>query len=285
MGKAKKKEDANSSLGTGLELDPRKVLKLEPEDRAAWMSKACKLAADHNFRVSSLFDTLSSEKFAVGLPDKVGKRMHRTLLKYLDIFTDKQQRTLKQSALPRAYALHDKPDEPKELSDLKPAKKKKSDDEDAALRMEEMMARCRGFVREKAATFEDRTKEVEEKEREAQRVEKLRLVREEAERKEREWQAIADWHRPIEGWEVAQMAENDLRAQQRAKEAKELREAIQATKKQQTEKRSASSRSSSRGKNKKPRSSSRSRSRRRRRGSSEDEDSRHSSDSSRSRGR
>ncbi|CAE8648698.1 unnamed protein product [Polarella glacialis] len=169
-----------------------------------------------------------------GLPEKVGKRMHRTLLKHLNVFSDKQQRYLKQSALAREFSLETpKPPQDKELAEAqstssKPKRPRSSEDEDAASKMEEMMARCRAFVREKAPTYDEREKEVEEKALQAAEEERIRLAKEKKERYAREWAQIADWHAQMEGWEAAQMAANDVRAQQRAKEAREAREAKEA---------------------------------------------------------
>lgn len=91
MGKSKKKASDEPETIGDVTLDTKTVLKLEPEERANWLSKACRLATDGDLRVSQLYDILVNEKIAYGLPDKVGKRMHRTLLKHLSVFSEKQQ--------------------------------------------------------------------------------------------------------------------------------------------------------------------------------------------------
>ncbi|CAE7687544.1 Eif4e1b [Symbiodinium microadriaticum] len=236
MGKSKGKLDALLLEAAGVELDPKKVLKMEPEERASWLSTACRVASEGAVKVSQLYNVLASEKFADGLNEKVGKRMHRTMLKYLHIFSDKQQRYLKQCGLARDFGLNDKEAPNKEVADVKPRRKSQSD-EDAAVRMEEMMARCRNFVREKAQTYEERMREAEEQEREARRQEMLRREREERERLAREWAEIADWHRQLEGWERSQLAIEDLREQERAREAQEVREALEGNKSRSRSKR------------------------------------------------
>jgi len=236
MGKSKGKLDALLLEAAGVELDPKKVLKMEPEERASWLSTACRVASEGAVKVSQLYNVLASEKFADGLNEKVGKRMHRTMLKYLHIFSDKQQRYLKQCGLARDFGLNDK-EASKELPDVKPARRKSQSDEDAAVRMEEMMARCRNFVREKAQTYEERMREAEEQEREARRQEMLRREREERERLAREWAEIAHWHRQLEGWELSQLAIEDLREQERAREAQEVREALEGKKSRSRSKR------------------------------------------------
>eukprot|EP00438_Fugacium_kawagutii_P006942 Skav203608 [mRNA] locus=scaffold935:402359:413193:+ [translate_table: standard] len=66
-----------------VELDPKKVLKMEPDDRVSWFSEVCRLATDGIVQASQLYNVLSNEKFADGLSDKAEKRMHRTMLKNL----------------------------------------------------------------------------------------------------------------------------------------------------------------------------------------------------------
>merc|ERR1712187_1011329 len=85
------------------------------------------------------------------------------------------------------------------------------------------MARCRDFVREKASTYEDRLAEVQAKE-ELERIEKERRQR------EYEWQQIDQWHRQLEGWETAQMSSEDLRVQQRIREADAARRQMEIRK-------------------------------------------------------
>merc|ERR1719410_689147 len=101
-----------------------------------------------------------------------------------------------------------------------------------AARMEEMMARCRDFVREKASTFDERAQEAQERERRAHEDRK----RQKEEQRKREWDAIDQWHRQLEDWESACMAASDERfarlqvLQRRAEaEAAEAAAAGQAT--------------------------------------------------------
>ncbi|CAK9072891.1 Hypothetical protein SCF082_LOCUS35785 [Durusdinium trenchii] len=144
MGKSK----VGKVLALGLELDPKKVLKMEPDERASWFSDVCRFASDGIVQVSQLYNVLSSEKFGDGLSEKAAKRMNRTMLKHLHLFSEKQQRYLKQLGL-----VMDETETSKDVADYKSARRKGSD-EDAAARMEEMMARCRNFVREKAGLAE-----------------------------------------------------------------------------------------------------------------------------------
>eukprot|EP00913_Durusdinium_trenchii_P011462 g10762.t1 len=242
MGKSK----VGKVLALGLELDPKKVLKMEPDERASWFSDVCRFASDgivsqrgpqpvrccaeNTFKVfppvlSRLYNVLSSEKFGDGLSEKAAKRMNRTMLKHLHLFSEKQQRYLKQLGL-----VMDETETSKDVADYKSARRKGSD-EDAAARMEDfMMARCRNFVREKADTFEERMKEAEEREQEARRQERLRQEQERKERLAREWAAITEWHAPMESWEELQLSLEDFRTQERAQMEEEVRRALRKTK-------------------------------------------------------
>ncbi|CAL1134030.1 unnamed protein product [Cladocopium goreaui] len=103
-------------------------------------------------------------------------------------------------------------------------------DEDAAVRMEEMMARCRNFVRAKADTFEERMREAQQREEEAHRAERLRREREERERLAKEWAEIEAWHAPMERWESSQLASEDLRSQEISEMEAEVRAALRTSK-------------------------------------------------------
>eukprot|EP00411_Alexandrium_monilatum_P008832 CAMPEP_0175325712 /NCGR_PEP_ID=MMETSP0093-20121207/74153_1 /TAXON_ID=311494 /ORGANISM="Alexandrium monilatum, Strain CCMP3105" /LENGTH=163 /DNA_ID=CAMNT_0016622683 /DNA_START=8 /DNA_END=497 /DNA_ORIENTATION=- len=106
-----------------------------------------------------LYNIVSARKFVAGVPSRIGRKLAALVRENLDTFSEKQQRYLKSRECPLNASY---PREPE-------ARKDNSEDEggDAAARMEEMMARCRAFVREKANTFEDRAAEVAETERRA----------------------------------------------------------------------------------------------------------------------
>eukprot|EP00435_Cladocopium_sp_Y103_P028626 s1165_g7.t1 len=208
MGKSKA-----AKVAAFVELDPKKVLKMEPEERASWLSEVCRFAVDGIVQASQLYNVLSSEKFGEGLSDKAAKRIHRTMLKNL-------------SGL--AKLSPDPETEAKEMMDYKSVRRK--GDEDAAARMEEMMARCRNFVRAKADTFEDRMREAEQREEQARRAERLRREREERERLAKEWAEIEAWHAPMERWEASQLAAEDLRTQERMEMEAEVRAALRTSK-------------------------------------------------------
>lgn len=220
MGKSKRaKEEAGAPAEEAIVCDKRIVLAFEPLERAQWLSQACRMASEGSVKVNQLYDVVSSSKVVSDLPEKIGTRMWRTLNKYLHIFSEKQQAYLNQSALAEQFR-------PENRADADGARETTSrgaagtggapGSSDAAERMEEMMARCRMFVREKASTYEDRAQEAAQKEEEM-------LVLQEKRRLEDEWNQIAVWHKELIPWETSWMGGEDLRAQQRAAEAEAAR--------------------------------------------------------------
>merc|ERR1712083_844070 len=101
----------------------------------------------------------------------------RTLEKYIGLFTPDQQHVLAKTGLV------------KETDAAKKAGKAE------AKKMKEMMARCKDFVKQNAASFEEREREVAEKEKMARRAE--------------EWEEIATWHQPLEEKERKLMKKED----------------------------------------------------------------------------
>lgn len=196
-------------------MDVKTVTGMKPEHRVKWLAKACRHVNDGTANVKQLYDVLSSRKIVQDMPDKIGRRMLRTLHDHLWIFSEKQQRFLgEESALARHFSLDEgagSEDETGEGLASAAAARRSSQAEDAAARMEEMMARCRDFVREKASTYEERQRAVEEAERHARETR-------ERERLELEWQQIACWHHPLEPMEQALMIKQDERAKEWARQ-------------------------------------------------------------------
>mmetsp|Transcript_54060 Transcript_54060/g.167798 ORF Transcript_54060/g.167798 Transcript_54060/m.167798 type:complete len:379 (+) Transcript_54060:56-1192(+) len=180
-----------------VELDLKVVLTLKPEARLKWLVKAFRMAEEGRAFGGELYNIVSARKFVAGVPSRIGRKLAALVRENLDTFSEKQQRYLKSRECPLNASY---PREPE-------ARKDNSEDEggDAAARMEEMMARCRAFVREKANTFEDRAAEVAETERRARE------------------QALLDF-------EHARLLAEDVRLHQRAREEQErvLREAREA---------------------------------------------------------
>mmetsp|Transcript_114720 Transcript_114720/g.335450 ORF Transcript_114720/g.335450 Transcript_114720/m.335450 type:complete len:394 (+) Transcript_114720:59-1240(+) len=180
-----------------VDLDLKAVLVLKPEARPKWLAKACKAADEGRASAPELYNIVSSRKFVAGLPTRISKKLATLVREHLELFSDKQQRYLDSMYSPLAAS------RPAETG----ARDGHSEEEvdDAAARMEEMMARCRAFVREKANTFEDRAAEVAETERKAHE------------------QALRDF-------EHGRLLAEDARLHQRAREEQEraLREAQEA---------------------------------------------------------
>jgi len=234
MGKNKNKprEPAGDEDEAVVDVDLKTVLAMEPDDRAVWLSKACKRAADGSLRIAKVYDVLASEKIVDGLTEKTGRRMLNTLRKYLHIFSDKQQKYLNQSAVALFFEAKRKRNAEESrggFEEEEPRGSKirvpRSTDPGAADKMEEMMARCRDFVRAQASGYEDRMKEVAEAEEEEKKQAAIKQLA-------WEWEQIENWHKQFEEWEKLQMFSNDFLAQQRAVEA-------EVAKQQENEKRRA----------------------------------------------
>lgn len=203
MGKAKRKTDGNAQ--NEFPVDLKAALAVKPESRAKWIIKACKHASNGAVDVKHLYDTLANKRMTQDVTEKkVGQRMFKALQDNVWVFSDKQQRyLLEDSTLATQFSAEDGAgSEPKE----EPPRRTVAG-EDAAARMEEMMARCRDFVREKADSFEDRQKEAKLAEQRALEARQ----REERERRRREWEKIAAWHQPLEEQELTWMASHDDR--------------------------------------------------------------------------
>mmetsp|Transcript_89905 Transcript_89905/g.272847 ORF Transcript_89905/g.272847 Transcript_89905/m.272847 type:complete len:300 (+) Transcript_89905:367-1266(+) len=123
------------------------------------------MAEDGRASSAELYNIVSSRKFAAGLPSRIGRKLLALVKENLELFSDKQQRFLrsKECLLVASYSPE------KAAAGGREAGEANSEGEgaDAAARMEEMMARCRAFVREKAHTFDDRAAECAETERRA----------------------------------------------------------------------------------------------------------------------
>jgi len=166
-----------------------------PAERAEWLSKACRLAGDGEFKASRVCDTIGNRKFVADLPPKIRQRMERTLRKHIALFSEAQIKVIRKSGL-----LVDVVAEGVGTSAAR---------DDTADRLEDMMARCRNFVRQNAGSFEQKQQEVLE-------MERLAAVAQ-------EWEAIRAWHEPLESWENGWMVKEDLALQQRVQKAEEER--------------------------------------------------------------
>lgn len=213
MGKAKHKDNFSFVV------DLKAVLALKPEHRSKWLSKACRKVADGEANVKHVYDVLSSRKIVADMSDKVGRRMLRILREHLYLFSEKQQRYLgEDSPLATNFSVGDRSEEEPEEAEgagagtaAGPSARPTGVDE-AAARMEEMMARCRDFVRAKASTFEERQREAEQAELQARLAAERERKRQAEERLRQEWEEIHRWHQQLLAWEQASMAALDERA-------------------------------------------------------------------------
>eukprot|EP00928_Gymnodinium_smaydae_P020829 TRINITY_DN18054_c0_g2_i1.p1 TRINITY_DN18054_c0_g2~~TRINITY_DN18054_c0_g2_i1.p1 ORF type:complete len:659 (+),score=153.38 TRINITY_DN18054_c0_g2_i1:138-2114(+) len=205
MGKSKKK--AAGADEPSFVVDAKVVNAMGPDERASWLSLGCRLANEGAVNLNKLYDVLRDDRIANDLPDKIGLRMARTITKHLSLFSEKQQRALKDSRLLTDFLAKPAGTRDTESRNVPPVRVEQPTSADM---MEEMMARCRNFVRENAAGYEERQQAV--------------FQQEEAARLAREWEEIANWHQPLEEFEKARMTREDDVLQQRAREAEEAKQ-------------------------------------------------------------
>merc|ERR1712070_247452 len=139
-------------------MDLKSIIALQPELRLKWLTKACRLAVDGEVQSKHLYDIASSRKFVNGIQDKIGQKMMKTIHANLGLFSEKQQRFLStDSDMARAFPIRDKSDKQVDEDEGEAPE----EEDDPAARVEDMMARCRAFVREKASTYGERMQQVE----------------------------------------------------------------------------------------------------------------------------
>jgi len=120
------------------------VLQKRPDGRAKWLAKALIQASDGRLDAQSLYSVVAHNRFVEDLTEKAGNKMYRALHANLHVFSSKQRRYLeKECMLARKYA------KTAFASVQKDAEGEDSKEEQAANAIEDMMARCRAFVRER----------------------------------------------------------------------------------------------------------------------------------------
>eukprot|EP00747_Dinoflagellata_sp_TGD_P212476 gnl/TRDRNA2_/TRDRNA2_85567_c0_seq1.p1 gnl/TRDRNA2_/TRDRNA2_85567_c0~~gnl/TRDRNA2_/TRDRNA2_85567_c0_seq1.p1 ORF type:complete len:408 (+),score=85.61 gnl/TRDRNA2_/TRDRNA2_85567_c0_seq1:198-1421(+) len=206
-------------------LDLKSVAAMKPEARVKWLTKAFKMINEEGRSVTELYTTLTSRKFVSGLPSKIGRKLGHIIRQNLGIFSDKQKKYITSDDCPleREFPINQSRDE--------------EDDEaaeDESSKQEDMMARCRAFVREQASTFDDKKRqvdEVERKETEHKNVtrEAAGMDQEDVRKKQREREAAAHARREaLEREERERRREADLEeARRRLKEEEEKKKAAQ----------------------------------------------------------
>ncbi|CAJ1330282.1 unnamed protein product [Effrenium voratum] len=138
----KKAAAQEKAPATTVELE--QVLQKRPDGRAKWLAKALVQASDGRLEPQSLYSVVAHNRFIEELNDKVGKKMYRALHANLHVFSSRQKKFLeKECALARKYA---------KTAFEGVAKEADGEDErqeQQASAVEDMMARCRAFVRER----------------------------------------------------------------------------------------------------------------------------------------
>ncbi|CAE8648480.1 unnamed protein product [Polarella glacialis] len=157
--KETQKAVAESALVT---TDRKVVLAMKPDQRSKWLAKGLQQAQEGRMQAASMFDIIAHQKFTADLKEneKIGKRMYRQLKGGLQLFSSKQQRHLASGcALAKEFGEEDEAEATAAGDSAGPPVV------DTA--MEEMMARCRSFVREKQAERGERKPGEEKNEKDA----------------------------------------------------------------------------------------------------------------------
>eukprot|EP00927_Polykrikos_kofoidii_P076600 TRINITY_DN73663_c0_g1_i1.p1 TRINITY_DN73663_c0_g1~~TRINITY_DN73663_c0_g1_i1.p1 ORF type:complete len:429 (-),score=76.63 TRINITY_DN73663_c0_g1_i1:324-1421(-) len=137
-------------------VDKKAVFTLKPEQRLKWLLKALKQAGDGIIHAGELYEVVSSTRFAEELPLKVGRKMALALKSQLAVFTGKQQKFIAERA---EICVRYVPTDPVEVPVPAKAKRPKEVPVSAPSAAEEMMARCRDFMRTKQAERGERGQE------------------------------------------------------------------------------------------------------------------------------
>merc|ERR1712137_881853 len=109
---------------------------MKPEQRAKWLSKVLQRGQEGKAPLNTVYDIIAHQKFASDLADGVGRRMYRILSGHLGSFSQRQQRFLEGEC---------------KLAQLfkSPSPAASSSTPSTADVTEDMMARCRSFIRQK----------------------------------------------------------------------------------------------------------------------------------------
>jgi len=128
---------------TKVAIDLENVFRKKPDGRAKWLAKALMQVQEGRLSPHTLYDIVAHRLFVKDLTEKAGRRMYRSLHANLGVFSSKQQKFVeKECALAQLFAATAWNGNPKdEFQD--------DEEEATAAVREDMMARCRAFVRER----------------------------------------------------------------------------------------------------------------------------------------
>lgn len=131
-------------------VDRKAVFVLKPEQRLKWLAKALRQVEEGRLRPSDLYDVVSSSRFADNIPPKVGKKMGKALREQIGVFTGKQQKFLSEQAeITARFGAQPAKASSVPVSDSATPVSKEGDAGGNNIDVDEMMARCRAFVRDK----------------------------------------------------------------------------------------------------------------------------------------
>lgn len=179
-------------------VDQKTAVTLKPDARPKWLLKACKMTLEGKASSTELYNIVVSRRFSAGLPERIGRKMANIVQANLTLFSDKQRRHLCSSEFQLNAHMAEAADEVDEdleglRAEIRSREARENPQESSRekkvaakeVKSEAMLATCRAFVREQADTFEDRRKEVDQKE--AEEADRLtRMVEDAAKQKRRE---------------------------------------------------------------------------------------------------
>jgi len=143
--------EADAGDGADVTADRKTVFAMKPDQRLKWLERALKHAAEGEMGTNDVYDIVSSSRFAEGVQPKVGLKMSRAVREQLGLFSAKQQRFLSSEAVIFVkFGALDSQEESARAAKAAKAKKVENKEPGDSTMAEEMLARCRAFMREKA---------------------------------------------------------------------------------------------------------------------------------------
>jgi hypothetical protein len=142
--------------GDVVTIDRKVVFSMKPDIRAKWLKNALVHIAQQQIRASDIYEIIASSRFVDGVQQKLGQKMAQSLQDQLGLFSVKQKRSLSsEAALLLKFELA-QPAPTKEPADADQKGRNGASVGAPAEGIEDMMQRCRAFVREKMSERDEK---------------------------------------------------------------------------------------------------------------------------------
>lgn len=102
-----KKRDPEAERVEDVVVDIRDAVALRPEARVKWLLKACKQVTEGRSSSTELYNIVVSRRFASGLSERILRKLIAGLRQNLELFSDKQRRTIVSSDCPLILRLRE----------------------------------------------------------------------------------------------------------------------------------------------------------------------------------